>query len=517
VREIRAWTAPSPLKVLPPDLTNDPAARQRFEREARAVAALSHPHICTLHDIGQQDGTDYLVMEYVDGETLAARLARGKLPFDQALQYGIQIADALAAAHRAGIVHRDLKPGNIMLTKGGAKLLDFGLAKPHEHAVVSGQTMTTVADSVTAQGTILGTLHYMAPEQLQGAEADTRTDVFGFGCVLYEMASVIAAVLEHEPAPLPANSQKITHPALEGIIRTCLSKNPDDRWSSGHDVWLALRRLTSAGEPPKGLIPSTGRSRRAALPWVIAALSLATTTAAVYRLSSQPPAASAAPAVQAFIDFPNAWLVNPKLSPDGRYVALYALAGGQEGRTILVCRLADGQATWLAGTEHTQALAWSPGSRALAVVANDTIKAVDIATGGIRTIGRAPTGLMPFFAAWSGNDILFGGPQLRRMSIADGHITDVYQPNPAVSFQYLPAFLPDGRAFLYSQESSDPARRGLFLGSLDSPTVTRLLPEEATAIVSPRGYLLYGRQGSLLAQRFDLGRHRLVGDPISMG
>jgi serine/threonine protein kinase len=177
------------LKVLPSDLTNDAAARQRFEREARAVAALSHPHICTLHDIGQHDGTDFLVMEYLDGETLAARLARGKLPLDQALHYGIQIADALAAAHKAGIVHRDLKPGNIMLTKSGAKLMDFGLAKPHAHAVVSGQTMTTAADSLTAQGTILGSLHYMAPEQLQGAEADTRTDVFGFGCVLYEMLS----------------------------------------------------------------------------------------------------------------------------------------------------------------------------------------------------------------------------------------------------------------------------------------------------------------------------------------
>src|SRR5215203_6169894 len=213
------------LKVLPPDLTNDPAARQRFEREARAVAALSHPHICTLHDIGQQDGTDFLVMEYLDGETLAARLARGKLPLDQALQYGIQIADALAAAHKAGIVHRDLKPGNIMLTKSGAKLLDFGLAKPGVQIAASGITQLVTEGPLTAAGTLLGTLHYMAPEQLQGAEADTRTDVFGFGCVLYEMitgrrafggdtpASVIAAVLEHAPAPLAASSDQVAHPA----------------------------------------------------------------------------------------------------------------------------------------------------------------------------------------------------------------------------------------------------------------------------------------------------------------
>jgi serine/threonine protein kinase len=244
--------------VLPPELTNDPAARQRFEREARAVAALSHPHICTLHDIGQQDGTDYLVMEYLDGETLAHRLARGKLPLDQALQIGIQIADALAAAHKAGIVHRDLKPGNIMLTKSGAKLLDFGLAKPGVQIAGLGFTQLATQGPLTSAGTLLGTLHYMAPEQLQGATADARADVFAFGCVLYEMlsgkqafagdtpASVIAAVLEREPAPLAASSDLVAHPALDAFIRTCLAKNPEDRWSSGHDLWLALRRLAPA-------------------------------------------------------------------------------------------------------------------------------------------------------------------------------------------------------------------------------------------------------------------------------
>ena len=232
-------------------------------------------------------------MEYLDGETLAARLAAGKLPLDQALQYGIQIADALAAAHKAGIVHRDLKPGNIMLTKSGAKLLDFGLAKPRCPDRGLGHHAARDRRPADRAGTLLGTLHYMAPEQLQGAEADSRTDVFGFGCVLYEMitgrrafggdtpASVIAAVLEHEPAPLPANAQEITPPALDAIIRTCLAKNPEDRWSSGHDVWLALRRLTPAGEPPTAVAPLTRRSRRAAIPWVIAGLSLAIAVAAL--------------------------------------------------------------------------------------------------------------------------------------------------------------------------------------------------------------------------------------------
>ena len=475
------------IKVLPPDLTSDPAARQRFEREARAVAALSHPHICTLHDIGHQDGTDYLVMEYLDGETLAARLARGKLPVDQALQYGIQTADALAAAHKAGIVHRDLKPGNVMLTKSGAKLLDFGLAKPGVQIAGLGVTQLATQGPLTAAGTLLGTLQYMAPEQLQGAAVDAHTDVFAFGCVLYEMltgrrafagdtpATVIAAVLDHEPPPLTAGSDQIAHPVLDAFLRTCLAKNPDDRWSSGRDVWLALRRLEQASDASSNSASSKSRSRRAALPWVIAALFLATTIAALYRLSSRPPAASAAPAVQAFIDFPNTWLVNPMLSPDGRYVALYALAGGQEGRTILIRRLADGEATWLAGSEHTQALTWSPDSRALAVVAGDAIKAVDIATGGIRTLGRAPDGVEFNGGAWSGDDMLLGGPRLRRMSIADGHVTDVYRADPGASFQN-PAFLPDGRRFpVLAGEQQSVATRPLsgFAGFADrhSPAV----------------------------------------------
>jgi eukaryotic-like serine/threonine-protein kinase len=334
-------------------------------------------------------------------------------------------------------------------------------------------------------------------------------------------ASVIAAVLEREPAPLPANAEEITHPALDAIIRTCLSKNPDDRWSSGRDVWLALRHLTLAGQPPKAPTPSTRRSRRAAVPWVIAGLSLAIAIAALYRLSSRPPAAFAAPAMQASIEFPNAWLLLPHLSPDGRYLSLMSAFGVEkEGRRIIVRRLADGEATWLAGTEHAEPLAWSPDSRSLAFFAGDQIKAIDIATGGIRRLGRSPEGLTALnsYGSWNAEDILLGGPRLRRMSVADGRVTDVYRADPEVSFQLDPSFLPDGRRFLYSQESNNPARRGLFLGMLDSPQVTRLLPEPAVAKVSPRGYLLYGGgQGTLFAQRFDLESNRLTGDPVSIG
>ncbi len=307
------------IKVLPQNLTSDPAARQRFEREARAVAALSHPHICTLHDIGQQDGTDFLVMEYLDGETLAQRLTRGKLPLEQALQYGTEIVDALAAAHKAGIVHRDLKPANVMLTKSGAKLLDFGLAKPGMPLVGPSVTQLTTEGPLTSAGTLLGTLQYMAPEQLQARPVDARTDVFAFGAVLYKMitgrrafpgdtpASVVAAVLDHEPAPL-ASSEHLSHPALDEIIRTCLAKNPDERWSSGRDVWLALRRFGHAGDAPGTVAQSTSRSRRAAVPWVIAGLSL---IAAMYRPSNRPPTVSAAAVVRALVEFPHGLLASP--------------------------------------------------------------------------------------------------------------------------------------------------------------------------------------------------------------
>ena len=271
------------IKVLPAALTADPDARQRLDREAKAVAALSHPHICSLFDIGHQDGTDFLVMEFLEGETLAERLTRGKLPLDEALRTGIQIADALGTAHKAGIIHRDLKPGNVMLTKRGATLLDFGLAKPPPVALSAGMTQVATQQPLTGAGTLVGTLQYMAPEQLQGLPADARTDVFAFGCVLYEMvtgrraftgdspASVIAAILEREPAPMAGGSDPIPVPVLDAIVRTCLAKNPDDRWSSGHDVRVALARLGHVAEPtahPRrhggrhGGPPSAGESRR---------------------------------------------------------------------------------------------------------------------------------------------------------------------------------------------------------------------------------------------------------------
>jgi eukaryotic-like serine/threonine-protein kinase len=249
------------IKVLPAHLADEPERRERFEREARTIASLNHPHICTLYDIGRQDGTDFLVMEYLEGETLAQRLLKGPLPLDQVLQYAIEIADALDKAHRKGVTHRDLKPSNIMLTKSGSKLLDFGLAKLKQEKApvsISLSKLSTAQDNLTAQGTILGTLQYMAPEQVEGKEVDARTDIFAFGAVVYEMAtgrkafegqtqaSLIAAILEREP-PAMSSLQPMTPPALDRVVKKCLRKDPDERWQSARDVTDELKWIAESG------------------------------------------------------------------------------------------------------------------------------------------------------------------------------------------------------------------------------------------------------------------------------
>ena len=277
------------IKVLPAHVADDPDLRQRFEREAKTISSLNHPHICTLYDIGTQDGIDFLVMEYLDGETLAQRLEKGALPLDQALQVAIEIADALDKAHRQGIVHRDLKPGNIMLTKAGAKLLDFGLAKP---IAVSGvgpaSAMATQSAGLTGEGNILGTLQYMAPEQLEGKEADHRTDIFAFGTTVYEMitgqrafsggnqASLIHAIMGVDP-PAMSSLQVVSPHALDRIVKTCLTKDLEERWQSAGDMKRQLKWVTESGEQAgaAALGPATMPPRAGwwqAIRWVVGAV-----------------------------------------------------------------------------------------------------------------------------------------------------------------------------------------------------------------------------------------------------
>src|SRR5439155_3165303 len=261
------------VKVLPAHIAERADPKQRFEREAQAIASLNHPHICVVHDIGHHDGIDFIVMEYLEGETLADRLAKGPIPFDQLLTHAIQIADALDKAHRYGVTHRDLKPGNIMLTKSGVKLLDFGLAKvqpvtPVSSPSVAPTLVTAASQPLTMQGTILGTLQYMSPEQLEGKEADARSDIFAFGAILYEMAtgrrafegksqvSLIAAILEHDPLPV-STLQPTSPPLFDDVTRICLAKNADDRWQSAADLVHELKLLLRDQSSPKTVATST--------------------------------------------------------------------------------------------------------------------------------------------------------------------------------------------------------------------------------------------------------------------
>ena len=361
------------IKILPEALAGDPEFRDRFDREARAVSHLDHPHICALYDVGEDHGTSYLVMQYLEGETLDNRLKKGPLPLDQALKTAIEIAGALDTAHRAGIVHRDLKPGNIILTKAGAKLLDFGLAKTFP-AVAGGSRsiLQTTPPAITAQGTILGTFQYMAPEQIEGQEADARTDIFAFGAVLYEMltgrkafagrsqASLLSAILKDEPPPV-GNAQPMTPPPLDYLVRTCLAKDPDARFQTAHDVGLQLRWIAEGGSAAGVPAPVASRRRsRERVAWataaVLAAIALGAGALAVVHLREQP--APLDPVQFTIAAEENSAFRTPaefSISPDGRQVAFLAspsLSGPSRQTSMLWLRpLAALTARALPGTE----------------------------------------------------------------------------------------------------------------------------------------------------------------------
>jgi serine/threonine-protein kinase len=334
------------IKILPPDLATDPDLRARFEREARAIAALDHPHICAVHDVGEHDGTRYLVMQYLDGETLAARLARanGPLPLDQALKVGIEIADALDKAHRAGITHRDLKPANIMLTKSGAKLLDFGLAKLRGAAgpiSMSGMTRLATPTPNTAHGTILGTVHYMAPEQVEGRDADARADIWALGVVLYEMltgarpfdgasaASVIGSILKDTPPPIIVR-QPLAPQSLDRLVGRCLVKDPDERWQSAQDVRHALTMVNDVS--PGGENASTGR-RTLAVASLVGLLTASAFGAALWTISprrqvgQRPLSFQLTPPADTEFQW-SSYSGGSVISPDGQSVAFVAVAKG---------------------------------------------------------------------------------------------------------------------------------------------------------------------------------------------
>ena len=518
------------LKVLPSHLSNDPDLKSRFEREARAISQLTHPHICTLHDVGSENGIDFLVMELLDGQSLADRLEKGPLAPDQVLRFGIEIADALDRAHRAGIVHRDLKPGNIMLTKSGVKLLDFGLAKmaaaEKPASDLSSLPTNVPSQPLTEKGTVMGTFQYMAPEQLEGKSADARSDIFSFGCVLYEMstgrkafsgtsqASLVTAIMSKEPEPI-STITPMAPPALDRLVATCLAKDPEERWQSARDVknelsWIA-RAGSQAGAPA---VVVSKRKNRERLAWVVAA---AATLAATGLLLTRP-APRTEERIQRFgIAAPDkaAFGLPHVISPDGRWIVF---AARLDGPPRLYLRALDAlEARLLAGTDNAQFPFWSPDSRFVAFFDASRLRKLDVASGSIQTICDAPQARG---GSWGIDGTIVFAPDLGtglfRVSSAGGAPVPVTTPDRArgETSHRFPQFLPDGRHFLFYARTSGSEKEWIYSASLDSKEGRPLLQAASSVVYSPDGYLLFVREGNLLAQRFDASRLRLSGEPV---
>ena len=520
------------IKVLPGAFAANAQLRVRFEREAKTISQFSHPHICTLYDVGHDGGVPFLVMEYLQGETLAARLARGPLPIEQVVRYGVQICDALERAHRHGIVHRDLKPGNIMLTASGAKLLDFGLAREFE-PTSSPDLATEVRSptkSITEEGTIVGTFQYMAPEQLEGATADARTDIFALGAVLYEMAtgqrafhgktraSLIAAILATEPAPVTA-VQPAFPASLDRVIRTCLAKDPDERFQSAHDVKLALQWLTDTTTATQ--IAPPRRSRAAWITAAVLAVALAATAALLAREWNARRNAKPVRTIIAAPDGAEFLFLSvggaPELAPDGTKLVF---AAGQVDQRRLWLRSLDGTAPQeLRGTTGGSYPFWSPDGRSIGFFQNGELKKMQLPAGPVVTICKALDGRG---GAWSadGTTIVFAlrFSPLYRVAAAGG--TPVAVTTLAgtgdVTHRW-PRFLPDGRHFLYLGSPvgiSDP-RNHIYAGSIDGKLRKPLVAASSHPLFYD-GRLLFTREGNLIAQRLDLDSLTLTGDPVSV-
>ncbi len=491
---------------------------ERFEREAHAIAALNHPHICSLYDIGP----DFLVMEYVEGKPL-----KGPLPLNEALALAGQMLDALDAAHRKGITHRDLKPGNILVNQNGVKVLDFGLAKFERAPAADGVTQTL---PLTSEGSILGTLQYMSPEQVEGKEADARSDIFAFGLVLYELitgkrvfqgstqASLIASILKDQPRPV-SELQPVTPKALDRVVQTCLEKDPDRRWQSAREVKHALEWISL--EAPA---PAPAPARRQWLWKAVAAAFAVIAVATAWALWPKPPA----PMKSTRFQFPlpenedfGLWMA---LSPDGRNLA-FTTTGRQPG--VWIRDLDALESRHLAGTEGAAALVWSPDSRFIAFGAGGQLKKIEVSGGPPQTLceaGRVGGG------AWSRDGvIIFGGAgqgPLRRVSASGGVPTEItaVDRQRGETFHSAPVFLPDGRHFLYHRAGT-PEVTGVYAGSLDAKPEEqkreRLLATRLSAVYTPSqgpvgGRLFFMRDTTLMAQPFDAGRLELTGEPMAV-
>jgi len=516
------------VKVLPEHLTGSAELRSRFEREARAISSLSHPNICTLHDVGREGETDYLVMELLQGESLQERLTKGPLPLDQVLLLGMQIADALERAHGAGIVHRDLKPGNVFVTERGVKLLDFGLAKLHAAANQASQTQLgalpteQLSVSLTGEGMILGTFQYMAPEQLEGKEADARTDIFALGCVLFEMAtgkkafsgasqaSLIGSIMHSTPAPV-STLAPLSPPALDRVIATCLAKDPKDRWHTAHDLKLQLSWIAEGGSQVGVPAPVAARRKtREKLAWGVAAL--ATLVAVAFAVGWALRAPVAPELVRFEIPQPGALTLmgSPKLSPNGRYVAFDGT--DDDGVTKIWVRAMDAlEAQPLPGTEGTKRPFWSPDSHWLGFVAEGKLKKVPVTGGPPQIVCDAPTGSD---GAWGPDGtILFDGTgtdPINKVPAAGGVAAQLIDGKESPGW---PQFLPGGKRFLYVATGAGK-EQGIRIAKLDGSDLHDVVSGLSRVEYAPPGYLLFVRDQTLVAQPFDVEAGKLTGEPV---
>jgi Tol biopolymer transport system component len=553
------------IKVLPTHLNANPELRARFEREAKAISGLQHPNICVLYDVGSEGDIDFLVMEYLEGETLYSRLARKPLTPDETLKIATEVADALDKAHRSGIVHRDLKPGNVMLTKGGAKLMDFGLAKPlglvtgpgSKSGLKSGSahvssmatmaaTMADLASPVTVAGTLIGTVQYMSPEQIQGKEADARSDIFAFGAMLYEMLSgkrafqgksqlsLASAILEKDPDPI-ATIQPLTPPALEQIVRTCLAKDPDDRFQSAHDLKLQLQWIAAGGSQVGAPAVVSSRRKKTATAltaatiagWLVAAALGVLLLIYAGRLTSsrQPVHTSIEP--PAGFDFFAVADGAPVLSPDGQQVAFLVNKKGTSftlgGGTLYLLRLSTGESAAVPGGQGALFPFWSPDGKYLGFFSEGKLKKIPVGGGTVQILCDAPEGRG---GSWNEQGTIIFAPRIAGslQSVSDGGGTPVEITKGDSSGQGYtdrdPYFLPDGKHFLFVRRAKDSG--SVYAGSLDSSAakqgngdIKQILPNGSNIAYSD-GYLFYVKEGTLTAQEFDPSNLTFKGKPVSI-
>ncbi len=542
------------IKVLPSEFSANPKLRQRLEREAKVVSQLSHSQICTLHDIGREGETDFLVMEYLEGETLAERLDKGRLPLEQALRYAGEIADALDTAHRRGVIHRDLKPGNVMLTKSGAKLLDFGLAKLREPGADEGigtdSALPTQARPLTEEGKIVGTYPYMAPEQLEGEKADARTDIFAFGAMLYEMvtgqrafqgesrASLIAAIMSSEPRPI-SELQPMTPPLLDRVVRRCLAKDPDERWQSTGDLTAELQWIAEGVVHADGPAPSGGAGwRRVRLVWAAGVVVLAVALAlALIALFTGGQRAREVPTTRLNIKLPHSDTLFTEagpavvLSPDG--TRLVYVAGVPPNTRLFVRALRNLEATPLPGTDGATNPFFSPDGQEVAFFAQRQLKKVSVAGGRPRILcdvapgtDRAPPSL-----SWAGasgswvaqGEIVFSPPAwgpLLRVSSAGGEPVEATRLDAERGeiLHRWPQVLPGGEHVLFTSATrqGDFENASLWIQDLSTRERREVSQRAYFGRYLPSGHLAFIRRGSLFAAPFDLSRLEITGTAASV-